>query len=94
MLIGYFDYLIIGILIFLNIKFWEKNFNFKEGCLISIGLFGFILPIISIIIELQRVKLNGGWMDGFEVIYTFLRFPTYWIIGFLQLIILKIKNLQ
>lgn len=94
MLIGYFDYLIIGILIFLNIKFWEKNFSLKEGCLISIGLFGVFLPIISIFIELERVKLNGGWMDGFEVIYTFLRFPTYWIIGLIQLFILNIKNLK
>jgi len=39
-------------------------------------------------IELQTV---GKWMDSFEVAYTFLRFPTYWIIGIIQIIIIGIK---
>ncbi|WP_157823456.1 hypothetical protein [Olleya sp. 1-3] len=40
------------------------------------------------IIELQIV---GEWMDSFEVVYTFLRFPTYWVIGIIQMIIIGIR---
>ena len=91
MILGYFDYIILAILIFLNIKFWKIEFRLKSGCLIGLVLFGFLLPILSIFIELERVKLNGGWMDSFEVVYTIIRFPTYWIIGIIQLIILGIN---
>jgi|SRR5690606_26871336 len=91
MLIGYFDYIILGVLIILNIKFWNKKFEFKMGCFIGGFLFGFLLPLFSMLIELQIVKSNGGWMDNFEVAYTYLRFPTYWIIGIVQGIITGIK---
>jgi hypothetical protein len=88
MLIGYFDYLIIAILIFLNIKYWKTNFEKKVGCILVALMFGFLLPFVSMIIELQIV---GEWMDDFEVFYTFLRFPTYWIIGIIQMIIIGIR---
>lgn len=88
MILGYFDYLIIGILILLNIKFWRKEVDRKAGCVVGGLLFGFLLPFISMIIELQIV---GEWMDSFTVAYTFLKFPIYWIIGIIQLIITGIK---
>lgn len=88
MLIGYFDYLIIAILIFLNIKFWKTNFEKKIGYLLVLLLFGFVIPFISMIIELQIV---GEWMDSFEVVYTFLRFPIYWVIGIIQMVIIGIR---
>ena len=88
MLIGYFDYLIIAILIFLNIKFRKTNFEKKIGCLLVLLLFGFVIPFISMIIELQIV---GEWMDSFEVVYTFLRFPIYWVIGIIQMVIIGIR---
>jgi len=88
MLIGYIDYLIIAILIFLNIKYWKTDFEKKVGCLLVSLLFGFVLPFVSMIIELQIV---GEWMDSFEVVYTFLRFPIYWVIGIIQMIIIGIR---
>ena len=88
MLIGYFDYLIIAILIFLNIRYWKSNFEEKIGCLLVAFLFGLVLPFVSMIVELQIV---GEWMDSFEVVYTFLRFPTYWIIGIIQMVIIGIR---
>ncbi|WP_422083763.1 hypothetical protein [Ulvibacterium sp.] len=88
MLIGYFDYAVIGILIILNIKYWKTNIEKKAGCILGGLMFGFFLPFISMIIELQMV---GEWMDSFTVAYTFLRFPTYWIIGVIQIIIIGIK---
>ena len=91
MIIGYFDYLVIGILIFLNIKFWKKEISGKTGCLVGGILFGFLIPLISLIIEVQRVKMTIGIMDSFEVLYTYLRFPTYWIIGIIQTVIIGVK---
>lgn len=88
MIIGYFDFIIIGILIFINIKYWKASIDKKVGCILGGLLFGFLLPFISMIIELQIV---GKWIDSFEVAYTFLRFPTYWIIGIIQIIITGIK---
>ncbi len=91
MIIGYFDYIIIGILLLLNIKFWKTKFEGKTGCWVGGILFGFILPLISLTIEVQRVKITIGITDSFEVLYTYLKFPTYWIIGIVQSIITGIK---
>ena len=91
MIFGYFDYIIIGVLIFLNIKFWKKEINRKTGCLVGGLLFGFLIPFISSTVEVQRVKMTIGIADNFEVLYTYLRFPTYWIIGTIQVIVTGIK---
>ena len=88
MLIGYFDYLIFGILVFLNVKYWKTNFVEKAGCILVGLIFGLLLPLVSMIVELQ---IADEWMDSFEVIYTFLRFPIYWIIGIIQMIIIGIR---
>ncbi len=88
MLIGYFDYVIFGLLIILNIKYWKSSIEKKVGCFTGGLVFGFFLPFISMLVELQIV---GEWMDSFEVVYTYLRFPTYWIIGIIQIIIIGIK---
>ena len=88
MLLGYFDYVVIGILIFLNIKYWKTKIDKTLGCILGGLMFGFLLPFISMIIELEIV---GEWMDSFTVAYTILRFPTYWIIGIIQVIIIGIK---
>lgn len=89
---GYFDYAIIAILIVLNIVFWKKKIKYNTGCIIGFLLFGIILPIVSQYIEVQRVKDSIGIMDNFEVLYTFFRFPLYWLIGILQSLILSFKN--
>ena len=86
-LFGYFDFLILSILILLNFKYYGK-WDGKTGCWIGAILFGFIVPFISMIIELQLVKARGGWMDNFEVAYVYLRFPVYWSIGIVQCIII------
>ncbi len=88
---GYFDYLIIGLLIFLNIKYWRTKIKWLRFIFLGGLLFGFLLPFISMIVELEFVEsTKGGWTDNFEVWYTFMRFPTYWIIGFIQLLLLAI----
>ena len=66
MLIRYFDYLIIVILIFLNIKYWKSNFEKRIGCLLVAFLFGLVLPFVSIIIELQISKKRKGLFLDFD----------------------------
>lgn len=88
MLIGYFDFLIFSLLIFLNIKYWQRNISSGSGCLLVGFLFVFLFPFVSMLIELQLAK---PWMDSFEVVYTYLRFPMYWFVGFLQSIVLIAK---
>lgn len=90
MIIGWFDIVFIVILISLNIKLWRKKLNGKRVIFVGLLLFGLILPVISQIIEIQRVKMSIGIIDGFEVLYTFLKFPFYWIIGTVQLIVIGI----
>jgi hypothetical protein len=92
MLFGYFDYFVVGVLLFLNIKFWRKSFDRTDGCLLGAFLFGFLVPLFSMMLELERVKLHGGWTDSFEVLYTYLRFPMYWLIGFIQAVLTLIKR--
>ena len=91
MIFGYFDYVIIGILILLNIIYWKKEINAKIGCIAGVILFGFLLPLISQIIEVKRVQWTIGIIDNFEVLYTYLKFPIYWIIGIAQGLIISIK---
>ncbi|GGW57316.1 hypothetical protein DFQ11_101753 [Winogradskyella epiphytica] len=40
------------------------------------------------IIELSII---AEWTDSFEMVYTYLKFPIYWLIGILQLIIVIIN---
>lgn len=94
--LGYFDFVLVVILILANYRFWKK-FSVFDNCLITIifiSLFGFILPIISMFFEIQLNSSSGD--DAFNLLYTFFRFPFYWAIGIIQLIIIgaKINNLK
>ncbi len=91
MFIGYFDWLIIAAFIFLNIKFWHSGKQISNILgFLPLPLFGLILPIFSIAIELE---LNGtGGNDNFNILYVYFRFPLYWVLLIIQYIILKKRN--
>jgi hypothetical protein len=76
---------------FLNIKYWniEKFGNYGIG--IGLLLFGFIFPFISMIVEIQIAKYFHDAYEALDVLYTYLRFPVYWVIGFFQVLVLIIK---
>ncbi len=94
MLIGVFDILVICGVIFLNYHFWkEKPLKISEWILLSICcliLFSVVLPFVSSAAE--RALFN--WfnkeeiVDGFEGLYIFLRWPSYWVLGFFELLYL------
>lgn len=94
MFIGYFDYIIFGLLLLFNVLYWKKRLNGKIGCLIIGILFGVAIPFVSMKIELIRVKSEFEMIDGFNLLYTFFRFPMYWIIGILQSILINIHDKQ
>ena len=92
MVFGFLDYFLIAIIVFFNVWFWSKKIDVKIGCLFVVLLFGFVFPVTSMLVELEIVKSQGGWIDNFEVAYTYLKFPIYWVIGIIQIIIVGVKN--
>ncbi|OGX82858.1 hypothetical protein BEN49_13275 [Hymenobacter coccineus] len=88
MLVGYFDYAIIVLVIIVNTMYVKRYSLSLLGCwpLFAIGLlFCLALPILSIWIELDRTRRPPGVpVDGFELLYNWLRFPMYWILFLLQ----------
>ena len=92
MIVGYFDYAIIGVLLILNLFFWNKRIKRKIGCLIGGVLFGLALPFISMSIEIDRVTKEMEVIDNFTLLYTYFKFPIYWIIGGLQSGLIEYRN--
>lgn len=95
MLIGYFDYVIFAVLVFLNIKFWKTPLNSKsKGCLTGIFL-GFVIPLISAIVEFNingpKTEAEKKYFDAFTMTYVYIRFPMYWAILLVQMSLLAWK---
>lgn len=51
-------------------------------------LFGFILPFGAMIVEWKLVSVRHNFTDSHETLYAFIRFPIYWTLGFLELVVL------
>ena len=91
MSIGYFDFIIFIVLIILNIIFWKKDIFSCLACGIIILFFGFIFPFVSSVIDIKIYISDKTIVDNFELLHNYLKFPLYWGIGLLQLLILKLK---
>jgi len=91
MAIGFFDYIIFTVLVILNIVFWKKDFTSCLTYSLVILFFGIIFPIISAIIDIKIYTHDKKIVDNFELLHNYFKFPLYWGIGFLQLLILKFK---
>jgi len=92
---GSIDISIFIILIIVNIVAFRKLKNRELGCiiiLILVLLYGIILPVISQVVEISRVVEINGVDDSFTLLYTYLRYPIYWFLGFIQLIMIVIFN--
>ena len=92
MIIGFFDFIVVGVLVLLNVLYWGKTIKTKSGCLIGGLIFGLILPVMSQKIEIDRVASERIIMDNFTLLYTYFKFPIYWIIGALQTLIVVRKD--
>lgn len=89
---GYFDQILLLIIIFLNFLYWKKfpQINGCIGLFILLILFGAILPIISIFIEIKLHSSPGD--DAFNLLYNYFKFPIYWVLGILEIIIFLYQN--
>lgn len=93
-LFGKIDIIILLILIAINTIVFLKFQGTKLNCIVTIGiviLYGLILPIISQGFEVSRVVAINGIDDSFTLLYTFLRFPIYWFLGVIQLVLIAIS---
>lgn len=96
MIIGYFDFAVIGILMLINILILRKRINSNIGCLLVGLIFGLVLPIVSQEIEIDKVSNEREILDNFTLLYTFLKFPFYWIVGAVQIAIIskRVRKIQ
>jgi len=94
MIFSIFEYITIFLLIVFNLLFWKSNFlkSVKKVWIIVLWflLFAGILPILSIIIEIEQVNKEYEVVDGFNLLYLYFRFPMYWITGWMELLIVTL----
>jgi len=94
MYFGIFDYIIVAIISIFNFGVWK--FEIIKKCnwilyLMMFLFFGFIIPFFSIDFEIRNVTEGQANVDGFTLLYTFFRFPIWWLIGISEAIFLKFQ---
>lgn len=92
MLFGVFDYIILAFIFIFNFGVWKYKIIKKRNWilyLITFLLFGFIIPFFSMDFEISRVTESQTNVDGFTLLYTYFRFPTWWFIGILEVVFLR-----
>ena len=96
MYVGYFDYVVLVLLVGINVAHTRHSGSGSLGCWYWVAaalLFCIVLPIISIWGELERTRRPPGVIvDSFELLYTYFRFPMYWALFLVQLGLLLIRN--
>lgn len=97
MLLGIFDYTLLVIILIFNIGVWQYKIIKKSNWILYLViflLFGFIIPFFSIDFEIQNATKNIKEIDRFTLLYTYFRFPTWWLFGILELFFLKYQIKQ
>lgn len=89
-LFGYFDFILLAIVIlfnFLIIKFdFVKVITWKVAILRSLVLF-LVFPLLSIKVEVDNVYREFVIVDGFNLLYIWFRWPTWWLLGIIEIIV-------
>ena len=92
MLFGYFDIVILLLIILTDYLVWKyrliKILDWKVLTVTFLLLF-VITPYISTNVEQYRVHQTEEMIDGFNLTYIFFRYPTWWTIGIIELLTLK-----
>jgi len=91
-----YDYIVLTVLLLLNLIFWKVRIKGRIGCLIPVILFGIILPGISMSIEVNHFMdgKDANNVEDFELLYIYSRFPLYWSVGALQILLLFSRKTQ
>ena len=79
--------LTLGILLYRQIKKTEKRIIKITEVFLYIVMFSYIFPDFTATFEAQRVlffeQKNGDMIEGFNLLYVWGRYPTYWFVGIL-----------
>lgn len=88
--------MILGILLYRQIRKTENKALRLTGVILFILLFFYIFPDFAATFEAQRVLFfeqeNGDMIEGFNLLYVWGRFPTYWLMGLSIVLIDKLKR--
>ena len=92
LIFGYFDWLVLALLISINYFKWNSFHVLKAGIFLVtlLILFGFSLPIVSMFLELKINSNNSGEISN--LFYTYYKFPVYWVIGIIQIAIIYFRG--
>ncbi|TKB97215.1 hypothetical protein [Pedobacter cryotolerans] len=89
-LFGYFDIFLLFLLITINIIIWKFNILKRVTWKISIPmvlLIFFFFPVMSTQVEVNNVYNHFKVVDGFNLLYIWFRWPTWWILGIIEMIV-------
>lgn len=89
-LFGYFDIFLLFLLIALNIIIWKYDILKSVTWKISIPgflLLFFFFPMLSTKVEVNNVYSHFKVVDGFNLLYIWFRWPTWWILGIIEMIV-------
>lgn len=96
MIFGIFDFLIIGMLLIGDFYFWKSKKILKINwvtLIIWFLLFFVALPYLSSKYEFWVAnKKYDGEADSFNFWYIYFKWPIYWIIGLLEIMIIVNSN--
>lgn len=94
MLLGFFDVVLLSLIILINWYIYKyRKFTFFPWYIhLILGLsFLILLPFISSIIEYTLyINRTNVTPDGFETLYIWFRWPTYWFIGLVEGVIMNL----
>lgn len=93
MFFGVFDCLTLATILIFSFTAWKYKIIIKCNWifyLIAFLLFGVVIPVISIHYEVRTALKDQPFADNFTLLYTFFRFPLWWLIGFLEVLWLRL----
>ena len=88
----YYDILFLSVIILVNYFVYTKKIRVKLNIVSKVFIFllFFILtPYISSEIELHNVHEKFKIVDGFNLLYLFLKFPIWWTLGAAEILFLS-----
>ncbi|SHF83114.1 hypothetical protein SAMN05443633_10772 [Chryseobacterium arachidis] len=91
MLFATFDYIMLIVIFIFNFGVWKYKIIKKRNrilYLIVFLLFGLIVPYFSVDFEIKKAVKDQPFVDGFTLLYVYFRFPIWWFIGIIEVLIL------
>ena len=92
-LFSYSDFLILSIMFLIIYWILEKRilrWNAMTKVILGISLF-LIIPVLSCQIELNNVHNKFVFVEAFNVLYVYLKFPIWWMIGLFTILFIRKK---